>query len=97
MTTDTALGVTKICVQDQSEPASSSPFRCSLSTSFFLSTVPLSKIPFVDNPTIRFDAVESVEMPFRYVTDAAGEPILPEGMRELLRRVWISSPMAVDC
>ncbi|KAM0752312.1 DUF431-domain-containing protein [Meredithblackwellia eburnea MCA 4105] len=64
MTTDTALGVTKIVVEDK---------------------VPLSKIPFVDHPTIKFDEVESVEMPFRYVTDAKGEPILPDGMRELLR------------
>ena len=48
-------------------------------------TVPLSEIPFIDNPTIRFDDVESVEMPFRYVTDAKGEPILPDGMRQLLQ------------
>ncbi|SCZ88255.1 BZ3500_MvSof-1268-A1-R1_Chr2-1g04290 [Microbotryum saponariae] len=64
MTTDTALGVTKIVVQDQ---------------------IPLDKIPFVNHPTIRFDEIESVEMPFRYVADAQGEPILPKGMRELLR------------
>ncbi|SGY21115.1 BQ5605_C016g08198 [Microbotryum silenes-dioicae] len=64
MTTDTALGVTKIVVQDQ---------------------IPLDKVPFVNHPTIRFDEIESVEMPFRYVTDAQGEPILPKGMRELLR------------
>lgn len=48
-------------------------------------TVPLDKIPFVDHPTIRFNETESVEMPFRYVIDKQGEPILPEGMRELLR------------
>ncbi|SCV72143.1 BQ2448_4837 [Microbotryum intermedium] len=64
MTTDTALGVTKMVVQDQ---------------------IPLNKIPFVDHPTIRFDEIESVEMPFRYVADAQGEPILPKGMKELLR------------
>lgn len=30
-------------------------------------------------------------MPFRYVTDTkTGEPILPEGMRELLRCVLLS-------
>lgn len=47
-------------------------------------SVPLDKIPFEDHPTIRFDEVESVEMPFRYVTDKDGQPILPPGMKELL-------------
>ncbi|KAK4702287.1 hypothetical protein P7C70_g3934, partial [Phenoliferia sp. Uapishka_3] len=64
MTTDTALNVTKICVQDK---------------------IRLSDIPFVDTPNIKFDEVESVDMPFRYVTDSKGEPILPDGMRQLLQ------------
>lgn len=62
MTTDTALGVTKMVVQDK---------------------VPLSKIPFIDFPTIVFNAKESVEMPFRYIAKN-GEPIMPPGMREHL-------------
>ncbi|KAL1746260.1 SAM-dependent RNA methyltransferase [Schizophyllum fasciatum] len=62
MTTDTALGVTKIVVVDKK---------------------PIDKIPYVDMPTIRFNAKESVEMPFRYIAHD-GEPILPPGMRELL-------------
>ncbi|KAF9456733.1 SAM-dependent RNA methyltransferase [Collybia nuda] len=62
MTTDTALGVTKIVVDDG---------------------VPLDKIPYVDFPTIRFNAKESVEMPFRYIVDGK-EPRLPPGMRQLL-------------
>ncbi|RDX52557.1 DUF431-domain-containing protein [Lentinus brumalis] len=45
---------------------------------------PLSEIPFVDFPTIVFNAKESVEMPFRYITKD-GEPILPPGMREHLK------------
>ena len=45
----------------------------------------MEKIPFVDNPTVRFDEVESVEMPFRYVRDNEGEPILPRGMKKLLQ------------
>ncbi|EIW79760.1 DUF431-domain-containing protein [Coniophora puteana RWD-64-598 SS2] len=45
--------------------------------------VPLDQIPYVDFPTIRFNAKESVEMPFRYIADN-GQPILPPGMRELL-------------
>lgn len=65
MTTDTALGVTKLVIQDQQ---------------------PIDQIPFIDDPTIKFDDNESVEMPFRYVKDqATGQPILPPGMRELLR------------
>jgi ribosome biogenesis SPOUT family RNA methylase Rps3 len=47
--------------------------------------VPLSTIPFIDNPEFRFNENESVEMPFRYVTDKEGEPILPKGMRKLLK------------
>ncbi|KAI8989168.1 DUF431-domain-containing protein [Trametes punicea] len=62
MTTDTALGVTKIVVQDKKH---------------------LSDIPFIDHPTIVFNAKESVEMPFRYISDGQ-EPILPPGMREHL-------------
>ncbi|KAF8573811.1 DUF431-domain-containing protein [Ramaria rubella] len=65
MTTDTALGVTKLVVIDK---------------------IPLEKIPYVDFPTITFNARESVEMPFRYVANSKGEPVLPSGMRELLHK-----------
>jgi ribosome biogenesis SPOUT family RNA methylase Rps3 len=44
----------------------------------------LGEIPYVEQPTIRFNDTESVEMPFRYVKDEHGEPTLPEGMRQLL-------------
>ncbi|THH32840.1 hypothetical protein EUX98_g1364 [Antrodiella citrinella] len=44
MTTDTALGVTKLVVEDK---------------------IPLDEITYVEFPTIRFNAKESVEMPFR--------------------------------
>ncbi|CAE6466321.1 unnamed protein product [Rhizoctonia solani] len=47
--------------------------------------VPLQAIPYIDHPTIRFNAKESVEMPFRYITDSKGEPILPEGMKALMK------------
>ncbi|GLB39602.1 putative predicted SAM-dependent RNA methyltransferase [Lyophyllum shimeji] len=63
MTTDTALGVTKLVIKDKK---------------------PLSEIPYVDFPTIRFNSRESVEMPFRYIADKGGEPLLPPGMRKLL-------------
>ncbi|KAG8997467.1 hypothetical protein FRB93_014078 [Tulasnella sp. JGI-2019a] len=64
MTTDTALGVTKAVVVDNT---------------------PLDKIPYIDYPTIRFNAQESVEMPFRYIKTADGQPLLPDGMRDLLK------------
>ncbi|OBZ76323.1 Protein arginine N-methyltransferase SFM1 [Grifola frondosa] len=62
MTTDTAVGVTKLVIQDK---------------------IPLSKIPYIDNPTISFNEKESVEMPFRYIADGK-EPKIPPGMREHL-------------
>ncbi|KAJ8588056.1 DUF431-domain-containing protein [Rhizopogon salebrosus TDB-379] len=46
--------------------------------------VRLDAIPYIDFPTITFNAKESVEMPFRYIADDRKEPILPPGMRELL-------------
>ncbi|EPQ50758.1 DUF431-domain-containing protein [Gloeophyllum trabeum ATCC 11539] len=47
--------------------------------------IPLSEIPYVDFPTIRFSAKESVEMPFRYISQD-GSPLLPPGMKDLLKR-----------
>ncbi|KAK2459783.1 hypothetical protein APHAL10511_008215 [Amanita phalloides] len=65
MTTDTAVGVTKLVVEEGT---------------------PLDKIRYVDMPTIRFNAKESIEMPFRYIVDGDGwKPLLPVGMRELLQ------------
>lgn len=62
MTTDTALGVTKLVVKDK---------------------IKVDEIPYIDYPTIKFNAKESVEMPFRYIVKD-GKPLLPPGMRELL-------------
>lgn len=46
----------------------------------------LSKIPFVDFPELKFNEHESTEMPFRYVTDQDGKPIMPEGMVDLIKK-----------
>ncbi|XDG04062.1 hypothetical protein ABKA04_003677 [Annulohypoxylon sp. FPYF3050] len=46
----------------------------------------LSKIPFVDFPELKFNEHESTEMPFRYVTDEDGKPIMPEGMVDLIKK-----------
>lgn len=65
MTTDTAVRVTRMVVQDK---------------------IPLEAIPFVDNPEIRVDEHESTEMPFRYVTNKDRQPIMPEGMIDLIKK-----------
>jgi ribosome biogenesis SPOUT family RNA methylase Rps3 len=38
----------------------------------------LTTIPYVDHPELKFTEQESTEMPFRYVTDKDGKPIMPE-------------------
>ncbi|EIW68648.1 hypothetical protein TREMEDRAFT_18879, partial [Tremella mesenterica DSM 1558] len=64
MTTDTAVLVTKLIVEDG---------------------FTLDQIPYVDFPTISFSKYESVEMPFRYVAESNGQPILPPGMKQHLK------------
>lgn len=41
-------------------------------------------IKFIDYPEIRYNKYESTEMPFRYILDSEGTPILPEGMLKLI-------------
>lgn len=41
-------------------------------------------IKFIDYPEIRFSKHEATEMPFRYVLDDDGKPILPKGMVQLI-------------
>lgn len=41
-------------------------------------------IKFIDYPEIKYNRYESTEMPFRYVLDAEGAPILPKGMLKLI-------------
>ncbi|KAI9832365.1 MAG: hypothetical protein M1838_005644, partial [Thelocarpon superellum] len=57
MTTDTAVRVTRMVVQDQ---------------------VPLTRIPYLDDPEIQLDEHERTEMPFRYVRDESGRPVMPQ-------------------
>ncbi|MCJ1307382.1 hypothetical protein MMC25_001028 [Agyrium rufum] len=47
--------------------------------------VELDKIPYIDHPELRIDEHESTEMPFRYVKNKDGEPIMPEGMADLIK------------
>ncbi|KKY25723.1 hypothetical protein UCRPC4_g01636 [Phaeomoniella chlamydospora] len=64
MTTDTAVRVTRIVVQQK---------------------VPLEDIPYLDYPELKLDEHESTEMPFRYVKNENGKPVMPEGMIDLIR------------
>lgn len=47
---------------------------------------PLDKLVFVDRPEIKLGKKEVVEMPFRYLVNDEGNPKLPDGMLELLRK-----------
>ena len=40
--------------------------------------VPLDQIPFIDHPELKLNKHESTEMPFRYVKDEKGNPVMPE-------------------
>ncbi len=39
---------------------------------------PLKEIPYTDHPELKFNEHESTQMPFRYVQDKDGKPIMPE-------------------
>ncbi|BCS25608.1 SAM-dependent methyltransferase [Aspergillus puulaauensis] len=48
--------------------------------------VPLEEIPYIDYPEIVINEHERTEMPFRYVKDSDGKPIMPKGMLELIKK-----------
>lgn len=45
----------------------------------------LEDIPYIDFPELNLDEHERTEMPFRYVTDQNGNPIMPDGMIDLIK------------
>lgn len=45
----------------------------------------LDAISYIDFPELKLDYHESTEMPFRYVVDQNGDPIMPPGMIELIK------------
>jgi ribosome biogenesis SPOUT family RNA methylase Rps3 len=57
MTTDTAVRVTRLVIQDQ---------------------MPLESISYVDSPDLKINKHETTQMPFRYVRDERGQPVMPE-------------------
>ncbi|EAW07935.1 SAM-dependent methyltransferase [Aspergillus clavatus NRRL 1] len=48
--------------------------------------VPLEKIQYIDYPEIIVSEHERTEMPFRYVKDKDGQPIMPDGMVDLIKK-----------
>ncbi|CAZ79330.1 unnamed protein product [Tuber melanosporum] len=47
---------------------------------------PLVSIPYMDYPELKLNKHESTQMPFRYVKGEDGEPYMPEGMLELIKK-----------
>lgn len=45
---------------------------------------PFNEIDFIDDPEIRTGEKESVQLPFRYVTEREGMPVLPPGLIDCL-------------
>lgn len=45
----------------------------------------LEDIPYVDFPELKLGEHETTEMPFRYVVDKEGRPIMPDGMIDLIK------------
>lgn len=78
MTTDTAVRVTRIVIQEQSE-SMEVVVSCGFATSIANSLpVPLKDVPYVDHPDLKINDHESTQMPFRYVKGEDGEPIMPK-------------------
>lgn len=73
MTTDTAVRVTRLVIEQQGFCNALKSFIRRLSC-----PVPLNDIPYVDEPELRIDEHESTIMPFRYVKDAEVKPIMPQ-------------------
>lgn len=71
MTTDTAVRVTRMVVQDKSSSS------CWTQEHTLTGAVALDKVPYLDFPELKFSANESTEMPFRYVKGDDGQPIMP--------------------
>lgn len=49
--------------------------------------VPLSEVPYLDFPELKFNKHESTQMPFRYVKGADGQPVMPKVCSDPRRRL----------
>lgn len=84
MTTDTAVRVTRLVIEQKGFCDTLKLFIRRLSCS-----VPLNDIPYIDEPELRIDDHESTVMPFRYVKDAEGKLIMPQVS------IYLCSPICV--
>ncbi|MCJ1403159.1 hypothetical protein MMC11_006382 [Xylographa trunciseda] len=82
MTTDTAARVTRLVIQHNGNV---SLLYVTLACSDGTSEVALDKIPYIDYPELKIDEHESTQLPFRYVKDDNGKPIMPKGMIDLIK------------
>ncbi|KAI0102767.1 DUF431-domain-containing protein [Nemania sp. FL0031] len=46
----------------------------------------LNMVPYLDHPDLKINEHESTEMPFRYVKGDDGNPVMPEGMLDLIKK-----------
>lgn len=79
MTTDTAVRVTRMVIQQQSRFTLSHTNSSTLNSLLIVYLiVPLKDIPYVDHPDLKINDHESTQMPFRYVKGDDGQPIMPK-------------------
>lgn len=77
MTTDTAVRVTRMVVQQKGSLLLIAKLR--IFEGGLISLVGrLEDVPYVDHPELRIDEHESTEMPFRYVRGEDGLPVMPK-------------------
>lgn len=74
MTTDTAVRVTRIVVEQKSQSFLLSHPESVLTARL----VPLAEISYLDYPELKWNEHESTEMPFRYVKGEDDKPIMPK-------------------
>lgn len=75
MTTDTAVRVTRMVVQEKGGMCLIF-YICHRLT--HIGSVSLQQIPYIDFPELHINKHERVEMPFRYVRGSNGQPIMPD-------------------
>ncbi|KAM0111450.1 hypothetical protein ACP6JB_003012 [Aspergillus fumigatus] len=78
----------KVCLLDPAAQVELSPEDGDIFDVFLFGgiLVPLEKIEYVDDPEIIVNKHERIEMPFRYVKGDDGQPIMPAGMVDLIKK-----------
>ncbi|KUI72803.1 Protein arginine N-methyltransferase SFM1 [Cytospora mali] len=85
MTTDTAVRVTRMVIQQQRGCSNLQKVaEIFWDVADKHQTVALKDVPYTDHPELKINEHESTQMPFRYVKTEDGEPIMPKGMRDLI-------------